>query len=71
VMTWSTALFSHLGLTATCASCHNGISAVGKPVNHVVTILDCASCHNTQSWITVLPRAPLKPLLAPTRSPTK
>ena len=74
-MSWSAARFSHLGISATCSSCHNGITAVNKPIKHLVTAQDCASCHNTQNWAIVMPRAPLRPLLAPRRgtpgSPTK
>jgi hypothetical protein len=28
-----------------CSSCHDGLIAAGKPVNHVPTTRDCRSCH--------------------------
>jgi nitrate/TMAO reductase-like tetraheme cytochrome c subunit len=59
-----------VGINATCQSCHNGIVATAKQVQHVTTTLDCGSCHNTMNWTLVTPRAPLKPLIpSPTKSP--
>ena len=43
--------------TATCASCHNGISAKGKPATHIFTSTDCVTCHtsgNTLMFTTFL-----------------
>ena len=56
-------MFSHIGLNATCQSCHNGITATGKQVQHPRTTLDCGSCHNTFNWTTTAPKAPLRPLI--------
>jgi hypothetical protein len=69
VLSWSVARFSHIGISAVCSTCHNGFAAVGKPINHVVTVQDCAACHTTLSWTTVIPRAPLRPLVSPHGSP--
>jgi hypothetical protein len=52
-ITWAAATFSHLGLSATCQSCHNGLTAMGKQVQHVTTTLDCGSCHSTFNWTVV------------------
>ncbi len=38
-------------LAQTCDSCH-GVTAKGKSVNHMPTILDCASCHTTGNFAT-------------------
>jgi cytochrome c peroxidase len=59
VITWGVASFDHLGIHATCASCHNGITATGKQPQHPVTTLDCGSCHTTLNWtVTSAPPAP-------------
>ena len=52
-ITWTAARFSHVGISAMCQSCHNGITATGKQVQHVRTTLDCGSCHNTLNWTVV------------------
>jgi len=39
----------HPSVTAPCASCHNGATAPGKPVNHVPTTLACDTCHRGTS----------------------
>ena len=44
---WTPAHFDHAGVTGTCASCHNGTTATGKPANHVATTADCDDCHTT------------------------
>jgi len=38
----------HTGYTAStsCASCHDGSTAPGKPGNHIPTTLSCYSCHS-------------------------
>jgi hypothetical protein len=36
-----------------CASCHNGVVASGKPPGHLSTRGDCGSCHTTLSWTRV------------------
>jgi hypothetical protein len=48
------AAFNHLRIgNASCASCHNGVAAAGKPAGHVATSNDCGSCHTTLSWARV------------------
>ena len=37
--------FDHTGITGGCAACHNGVSALGKPSNHIPTNLPCETCH--------------------------
>ncbi|MEI8162859.1 MAG: hypothetical protein WCI19_06960, partial [Betaproteobacteria bacterium] len=35
----------------TCATCHNGTTASGKPGNHMPTLTSCDGCHrSTTSW---------------------
>jgi ribosomal protein S27AE len=74
-ITWAAATFSHLGLTATCQSCHNGVIATAKQPQHVNTTLDCGSCHNTLTWTVVSNRPRLRPLIPSPRGaisgPTK
>src|SRR5438132_13662549 len=43
---------SHTEVAAgTCATCHNGTMATGKPANHVVTTAACDTCHkSTTTW---------------------
>jgi hypothetical protein len=46
------ATFSHTGVApGTCATCHNGSSAQGKPANHVPTTASCDTCHRTTAWL--------------------
>jgi hypothetical protein len=35
------------GITSGCAACHNGIAALGKPPNHIVTNAPCENCHKS------------------------
>jgi deoxycytidylate deaminase len=37
----------HTGITANCASCHNGKTATGKPATHIVTSAPCETCHKS------------------------
>jgi hypothetical protein len=37
------------GTPTRCASCHNGLLAVGKGPNHIVTSAPCEACHNARS----------------------
>ena len=37
----------------TCASCHNGTTATGKPTNHFMTTRSCDACHRTTGWTPV------------------
>jgi hypothetical protein len=34
----------------TCATCHNGVYAQGKPREHPVTTQSCDACHTTRTW---------------------
>lgn len=38
-----------LGLNA-CVSCHNNVTATGKPVDHISTTNDCNACHDVYKW---------------------
>jgi len=33
-----------------CATCHNGSTATGKPNGHFVTTRSCDACHRTTAW---------------------
>jgi hypothetical protein len=35
----------------TCATCHNGSTATGKPGTHIPTTASCDSCHRTTAWL--------------------
>jgi len=58
VTTFSPSTFDHVGITADCASCHDGsaafvaLGAPGEPDTaiHRNTSGDCATCHNTGSF---------------------
>jgi hypothetical protein len=45
------ARMSHLGVTATCVSCHNGVLAPGKGPTHVASNDACQNCHTTLAWL--------------------
>jgi hypothetical protein len=51
---WLPARFDHQGVMARCASCHNGVVALGKPTLHVQTNQDCSTCHGTITWTAVV-----------------
>jgi hypothetical protein len=38
---------SHAGITTGWAACHNGVAALGKPPNHLVTNAPCENCHKS------------------------
>jgi hypothetical protein len=38
---------SHVGVISGCARCHNGVTAGGKPPNHVVSSALCENCHRS------------------------
>jgi hypothetical protein len=42
---------SHVGVTANCASCHNGVLAAGKGPTHIATNNTCQNCHTTIAWL--------------------
>jgi hypothetical protein len=51
---WTPANFTHAGVAPnTCATCHTGAGAKGKPANHFVTTKSCDSCHRTTGWTPV------------------
>jgi hypothetical protein len=39
--------FNHATAQGTCASCHNGAVAIGKPPRHVPTSAPCDTCHKS------------------------
>lgn len=41
------AKYDHTGITTNCASCHDGLVALGKNGTHVPTSDDCSVCHKT------------------------
>ena len=50
-VTFTGTVFDHTGvLPGSCASCHNGSKAKGKPLTHLVTSESCDSCHRTLTW---------------------
>ena len=49
--TYAGARFNHAGVAAgSCASCHTGAMASGKPSNHIQTTASCDTCHKTSAW---------------------
>jgi hypothetical protein len=44
---------NHAIVTAACASCHNGSTAIGKPARHFVTMIACDGCHRVATWTPV------------------
>jgi hypothetical protein len=38
----------------TCATCHNGTTATGRPTNHFQTTLECDDCHLTTAWTPII-----------------
>jgi hypothetical protein len=44
-------VFDHSGVTASCSTCHNGVTATGKPGDHIQTSGQCDDCHGTLAWI--------------------
>ncbi|MFY9329768.1 MAG: cytochrome c3 family protein [Georgfuchsia sp.] len=44
---WKPNTYAHQGVTSgTCATCHNGATALGKPSGHIPTTAQCDMCHN-------------------------
>jgi hypothetical protein len=37
-----------------CSVCHNGTTAMGKPVTHIASPSTCDNCHNTNNWTSVV-----------------
>ncbi len=44
--------FDHTNaMPGTCATCHNGLQAAGKPTGHLATVAPCDTCHrSTNIW---------------------
>jgi hypothetical protein len=42
---------SHIGVTANCASCHNGALATGKGATHITSNDACENCHVVSAWL--------------------
>jgi hypothetical protein len=42
---------SHVGVTANCVSCHNGVLAAGKGAAHIASNEQCQNCHTTLAWL--------------------
>jgi hypothetical protein len=40
----------HTAVIGTCNTCHNGVTASGKPATHIVTSAQCDACHSTLAW---------------------
>jgi hypothetical protein len=54
---WTPTNFSHQGVVAgSCATCHNGVNASGKPAGtHIPTSSSCDACHHTGlAWLPVV-----------------
>ena len=48
--------YNHAGVvTGTCATCHNGAQATGKPTTHIPTSASCDVCHSTVNWALASP----------------
>jgi uncharacterized protein YlaI len=43
-------LLDHAALDASCHECHDGVSATGKPVNHIESTSQCVVCHSVAAW---------------------
>ncbi|HEY5761891.1 MAG TPA: cytochrome c3 family protein [Rhodocyclaceae bacterium] len=47
---WATATFNHVAasppVVGRCATCHNSVTALGKPTTHVPTTAQCDICHS-------------------------
>ena len=41
----------HSRLMTSCVTCHNGVTAAGKPRMHVASNSQCENCHTTNGWI--------------------
>ncbi len=66
---WMPATFNHAGVApGTCATCHNGTTAKGKPATHLPTTASCDACHRTtggsrrRSVTPASRRAPARPV---------
>ena len=41
----------HSQVTGACVSCHDGRTAIGRPLQHLATSARCDSCHTTNAWL--------------------
>ncbi|MGD8570034.1 MAG: hypothetical protein PVJ39_18245 [Gammaproteobacteria bacterium] len=48
--TFSSGTYDHAGVVDNCASCHDGVIAMGKISTHLPTTQDCSVCHNTTDF---------------------
>ncbi|MDT8384252.1 MAG: hypothetical protein RRB22_07545, partial [Gammaproteobacteria bacterium] len=46
-------LVDHAQVLGTCASCHDGVIAIGKSGSHINTSDICEACHNSTAWVPV------------------
>lgn len=54
-LTFTGARFNHMGVAPTsCGTCHNGMTASGKPAGHIMTTAPCGTCHRTTAWVPTL-----------------
>jgi hypothetical protein len=52
---WAPARFDHAAVAAhTCATCHNGVRAMGMARAHIPTTQQCDTCHGTLAWTPAL-----------------
>jgi len=56
--TFTSGTYNHIEggvvLSSNCASCHNNVITLGKPVTHIPTVEDCSICHTTDSFLTAV-----------------
>ena len=38
-------------MPGSCATCHNGSTASGRPSVHLATVMSCDACHRTTAWV--------------------
>ncbi|MEZ5557949.1 MAG: hypothetical protein R3E86_05305 [Pseudomonadales bacterium] len=41
----------HSEVLGSCSSCHDGVTATGKPADHPNTTAECDNCHSTSGWL--------------------
>jgi len=51
---WENAVLDHGAVMGGCNQCHNGVTATGRPPQHVATApVQCDGCHGTLAWTPV------------------
>ncbi|MBI1422177.1 MAG: hypothetical protein GC149_01840 [Gammaproteobacteria bacterium] len=50
-----TSFVDHNEVVGKCSDCHNGVTAIGKSANHLVTTQECSDCHTTTSFVNLNP----------------